>query len=123
MEAILFGEFFKRKRIKLRKTLRQFCLENAFDPGNLSKLERGLLPPPTSSDKIEQYAKALKIKKGSNEWYEFFDLARVSAGRIPKEIFSDKEVLSKLPIVFRTLKGQKLTKEQLTELVKELKKA
>lgn len=123
MEAILFGEFFKRKRIELRKTLRQFCLENGFDPGNLSKLERGLLPPPTSSDKIEHYARALKIKEGSNEWYEFFDLARVSAGKIPKEILSDKEVLSKLPIVFRTLKGQKLTKEQLTKLVKELKKA
>jgi transcriptional regulator with XRE-family HTH domain len=123
MGAILFGEFFKRKRTESRKTLRQFCLENGFDPGNLSKLERGLLSPPTSSDKIEQYARALKIKEGSNEWYDFFDLARVSAGKIPKEILSDKEVLSKLPIVFRTLKGQKLTKEQLTKLVKELKKA
>ncbi len=120
MEAILFGEFFKRRRIALRKTLRQFCLENGFDPGNLSKLERGLLSPPTSSDKLEQYARALKIREGSNEWYEFFDVARVSAGRIPKEIFSDKEVLSKLPLVFRTLKGQKLTKEQLTKLVKDV---
>jgi len=122
VETILFGEFFKRKRIALRKTLRQFCLENGFDPGNLSKLERGLLMPPTSSDKLKQYARALKIKEGSDEWYEFFDVARVSAGRIPKEIFSDKEVLSKLPLVFRTLKGQKLTKEQLTRLAKELKK-
>ena len=122
METILFGEFFKRKRIALRKTLRQFSSENGFDPGNLSKLERGLLMPPTSSDKLKQYARALKIKEGSDEWYEFFDVARVSAGRIPKEIFSDKEVLSKLPLVFRTLKGQKLTKEQLTRLAKELKK-
>jgi len=123
MAAILFGEFFKRNRIALRKTLRQFCLENGFDPGNLSKLERGLLPPPTSSDKLEQYARSLKIKEGSNEWYEFFDLARVSAGRIPKEILSDREILSKLPLVFRTLKGQKLTKEQLAKLVREIKKA
>ena len=122
MEAILFGEFFKRKRIALRKTLRQFSSENGFDPGNLSKLERGLLSPPASSDKLKQYARALKIREGSDEWYEFFDVARVSAGRIPKEIFSDKEVLSKLPLVFRTLKGQKLTKEQLTRLAKELKK-
>lgn len=86
MKPILFGEFFKRKRIALRKTLRQFCLENAFDPGNFSQLERNLLPPPTSSDKIEQYAKALKIKKGSNEWYEFFDLARLSAMMIPIQL-------------------------------------
>jgi transcriptional regulator with XRE-family HTH domain len=121
MSETLFGDFFKKKRIELGKTLRQFCLENNLDPGNVSKLERGLLPPPQSADKLEEYAQSLKIKKGSDDWYEFFYLARLSAGRIPEEILSDKELLSKLPLVFRTLKGQKLTKEQLNKLAEKIK--
>jgi transcriptional regulator with XRE-family HTH domain len=123
MSSALFGEFFKKKRIESGKTLRQFCLENNLDPGNISKLERGILPPPTSEEKLEHYARCLKIKKGSDEWYEFFDLAHASAGRIPEEIVSDENLLSKLPLVFRTLRGQKLTREQLNELAKRLKEA
>jgi len=121
MGSSLFGEFFKKKRIELDKTLRQFCLENGLDPGNISKIERGILPPP-QTEKLEHYAKCLKIKKGSDDWYEFFDLAHASAGRIPDEILSDEEVLSKLPLVFRTLRGQKLNREQLNKLAKEIKK-
>ena len=121
MGSSLFGEFFKKKRMEMGKTLRQFCLENSLDPGNISKIERGILPPPQTS-KLEHYAKCLKIKKGSDDWYEFFDLAHASAGRIPEEILSDEEVLSKLPLVFRTLRGQKLNREQLNKLAKEIKK-
>jgi len=119
--AVLFGRFFKKKRLELGKTLRQFCAENHLDPGNISKLERGLLPPPTSQEKLEHYARCLRIKEGSDEWYEFFDLARASAGRIPEEILSNERLLAKLPLVFRTLRGQKLTREQLNELVEKLK--
>ena len=74
-----FGEFFKEKRIALKKTLRQFCAENKLDPGNISRLERGLMPPPQGSDKLEEYARYLQIKKGSDDWYQFFDLARIEA--------------------------------------------
>lgn len=122
MPTTLFGDFFKKKRIENGKTLRQFCLENSLDPGNISKLERGLLPPPTGEEKLAHYARCLKIKKGSDDWYEFFDLAHASAGRIPDEILSDEKRLLKMPLVFRTLRGQKLTKEQLNKLADELKK-
>src|SRR3989304_556150 len=53
---LTFGEFFKQKRTGLKKTLRQFCAENNLDPGNISKLERGLMAPPQGSDKLEEYA-------------------------------------------------------------------
>ncbi len=122
MRNAIFGVYFKNKRIEMDKTLRQFCLENSLDPGNISKLERGILPPPQNERKLEHYAKCLKIKKGSDDWYEFFDLAHASAGRIPEEILSDEEALAKLPLVFRTLRGQKLSKEQLNKLAKEIKK-
>jgi transcriptional regulator with XRE-family HTH domain len=121
MSSNLFGQFFKKKRIELEMTLRQFCLQNNLDPGNISKIERGILPPPTSAEKLGQYAKSLNIKEGSNDWYEFFDLAHASSGRIPDEILSNKDLVSKLPLVFRTLRGQKLTKDQLNELVEKLR--
>lgn len=120
--AALFGEFFKKKRMGLGKTLRQFCLENDLDPGNISKLERGILPPPASSAKLAHYAKCLGIPEGTDDWLEFFDLARAGAGRIPEEILANKELVSRLPLVFRTLKGQKLTEEQLERLARELEK-
>ena len=41
-----FGEFFKVKRQALGLTLREFCLKHKLDPGNLSRMERGLLAPP-----------------------------------------------------------------------------
>jgi transcriptional regulator with XRE-family HTH domain len=118
----LFGEYFKKKRMGLGKTLRQFCLENDLDPGNISKLERGILPPPASSAKLAHYAKCLGIIEGTDEWLEFFDIARAEAGRIPEEILANKELVSRLPLVFRTLKGQKLTEEQLEKLARQLEK-
>lgn len=118
----LFGEFFKKKRLEMRKTLRQFCLENGLDPGNISKIERGILPPPQSREKLVQYAKCLGIAEGSDEWLEFFDIARTDIGRIPEDLLSDKDIVAQLPLVFRTIKGQKLTKEQLEKFARALEK-
>ena len=53
------------------------------DPGNISKLERGKMPPP-GHDVLERYAGHLGIEEGSSEWYRFFDLAyalQFSAGK------------------------------------------
>ena len=122
-EKKLFGEFFKTRRIANRKTLRQFCIENGLDPGNISKLERGLLPPPQSREKLEEYAGYLKIKKGSDDWYTFFDLAAAETGRIPEDIMTKEKIEDKLPILFRTLRGQKVSDENLEKLVKMLRDA
>ena len=116
-----FGEFFKQRRTALGKTLRQFCQDCGLDPGNISRLERGLLQPPQGRGVLESYAKHLKLKKGSDEWYEFFDLAAAETGRIPQEILEDEELLEKLPILFRTLRGQKVPNEQLDELVRRIR--
>ena len=116
-----FGAFFKARRIGLHKTLREFCAEHGLDPGNLSKLERGLLPPPRSRDKLEEYARFLRLKEGSSEWYELFDLAAAETGRIPADL-CDEEVLRRLPAIFRTLRGRKPTEAQLASLVKRLRR-
>ena len=118
-----FGDFFKQRRIALGLTLREFCRRNGLDPGNISRLERGLLPPPQGRETLENYSKLLKLERGSDEWYTFFDLAAAETGRIPPEILEDEDLLEKLPILFRTLRGQKVPDEQLDELVRKLRKA
>ena len=120
---LTFGEFFKQKRTSLKKTLRQFCAGNKLDPGNISKLERGLMPPPQGSDKLEEYASYLHIKKGTDDWYKFFDLAHISSGRIPEELLNNAKVVTSLPILFRTLSGKKISKKKLDALVELIRKA
>jgi transcriptional regulator with XRE-family HTH domain len=120
---LTFGEFFKEKRIDLKKTLRQFCVENGLDPGNISKLERGRMPPPQRSDKLEEYARFLHIKKSTDDWYTFFDLAAVESGRIPEELLNDAKIAASLPILFRTLRGKKISEKKLDVLVEMIRKA
>lgn len=117
MDATMpFGAFFKEMRRKKGITLRKFCLEHNFDPGNISKLERGVMTPPASREKLKTYALALGIEEGTEEWYNFFDYAAASAGYIPSYIMRDAELVNKLPLVFRTLKGEKISPEKLDEL-------
>jgi len=117
-----FGAFFKEMRRKKGISLRKFCLECKFDPGNVSKLERGVMPPPASREKLETYALALGIEEGSDEWYNFFDYAAASSGNIPSYMMSDSELVKKLPLVFRTLRGEKISPEKLDELAELIRK-
>lgn len=118
-----YGEFFRSARAKAGLSLREFCLENGFDPGNISRLERGLLPPPESRDKLETYAKALRLKKGSDDWYTFFDLAAAERGRIPEDVLSDHALVEKLPVLFRTLRGQRVDEDDLDDLIDRIRRA
>ena len=120
----LFGEFFKKKRIEAGLTLRAFCQKNrGFDPGNISKIERGLLSPPGSREKLEEYAAALSLKPGSSDWIEFFDRAAACKGEIPLEIMNDSELVQKLPLIFRTIRGRKVSDKQLDELAELIRKS
>jgi transcriptional regulator with XRE-family HTH domain len=117
-----FEELFSAKRKALGKTLREFCRENGFDAGNISKIERGILTPPQSKEKRLQYASALGIKKGSDDWLEFCDLATISAGKIPAGIVSDKELMAEVPILFRSIRKEGVEKAKIQELLEALKK-
>ncbi len=117
-----FGDFFSAKRKALRKTLREFCRENGFDAGNISKLERGILSPPKSHEKRLQYALALGITEGSDDWLDFCDLATISAGKIPENIISDKELFNAVPVLFRSIRKEGIEKEKVLDLLNILKK-
>ncbi|MCK4826721.1 helix-turn-helix domain-containing protein, partial [bacterium] len=112
-----FGNFFKQRRRELGLTLREFCRINGFDPGNISKLERGLLPPPSAKEKRLQYANALGIREGTDDWLTFCDLATTSAGKIPQDIVSDEEVMNALPVLFRTIRRRSLDEKDLKKLI------
>ena len=118
----LFGQYFKKMRQKRGLTLRKFCFKHGIDPGNISKLERGVNAPPRSREKLEEYASHLRIKEGTDEWYTYFDLAAACSGNIPHYIMSDDSLVEKLPLVFRTLRGEKVPIDKLKELAELIRK-
>lgn len=100
-------------------TLRSFCTENALDPGNISRIENDIVPPPGKEETVERLALALKIKKGSAEWKRFFDLADLSRGKVPKEL--DERIVRLLPALCRKDDGSKLSEEDIKKLIKLIK--
>jgi hypothetical protein len=114
-----FGKFFNQKRIELNLTLREFCRINEFDP---SKIERGLLAPPQKKEKRLQYAAALGIKEGTDDWLTFCDLATTSVGKMPPDIASDEEVMNALPILFRSVRKKSLDEEDLKKLTESIRR-
>jgi transcriptional regulator with XRE-family HTH domain len=118
-----FGEFFKKMRHKNGLALRQFCLKYELDPGNISKIERGMAAPPSSHKILEKYASYLGIEENSNDWYELFDFAASCSGKLPPDVMSDEQLVEKLPLLFRTIRGQKLDSQKLDELAELIRKS
>src|SRR5262252_8836202 len=71
-----FGAFFRERREGLGLSLREFCRRTGFDQANVSRLERGFLPPPKSQRVLTAYAKGLRLKPKSPEWERFMNLAK-----------------------------------------------
>lgn len=117
-----FGSYVRDLRKERRLGLREFCMTLGKDPSNWSKIERGVLPPPTEEETLLEIASALDIAKGSDQWYKLFDYASVDRGMLPNDIRSDNEILEKLPVFFRTLRGQKPNEDELKRLIELIKK-
>lgn len=100
--AASFGEFFKQRREARDLTLREFCRRNGFDPGNISRLERGLLAPPQLRETLEAYAAALELRPGSTLWTQFMDWAALEGGRIPEGLRRNPKLLEE---AFRRLRS------------------
>ncbi len=122
MAAISFGTLLKKLRKATGLTLRDFCQKNGLDPGNVSRMERGLFPPPQRSDLLERYAIALGLERGNDDWIEFFDVAAASRGSLPEDLLSDEELLRKLPVLFRTLRGSPVPSDKLDELIDQVRR-
>src|SRR5205807_10330439 len=57
-------QFMKQIRERQRLGLREFCLENGYDPSNWSKIEREVLPPPRDEVTLRTWAKQLGLRQG-----------------------------------------------------------
>ena len=112
-----FGEFLKRKRLERRLSLRAFCAAAQVDPANYSKLERGVLAPPREREKLEVYERALGVTPDSPESRELRRLAALQRGELPPAVLADKELMAKLPALFRTLEGDPVDEHLLDDLI------
>lgn len=118
-----FGELLKELRMRAGLSLREFCLRNQIDPGNYSRVERGVFRPPQNREMLEKYALALGLSDGSDEWLQLFDLAAAGRGKIPEDIMSDDELADKLPVLFRTVRGTQVSSEKLNEFVEMIRRS
>lgn len=112
-----FCQFFKQKRRAIG-TVRQFAKDNGYDVAYISRLENGITMPPKDSDKLTKLGLALGIAKGSSEWQEFLDLASMAKNELPIDLQDDERAVAMLPAFYRTLRNEKLDKEEAEKLLK-----
>ena len=113
----MFGKLVKELRSNQRLGLREFCLQTGYDPSNWSKIEREVSPPPKDDATLREWAKQLGLKRNTDDWHKFFNYAAVDAGRIPDHLLEDEELAAHLPVFFRTLSGQKPSREDREKLM------
>jgi len=119
----MFGQFIKELRARQRLGLREFCLAHGHDPSNWSKIEREVLAPQRDEETLRTWAMQLGLRQGSEDWLKFFDYADVDAGRIPDYLLKDEKLVAQLPVFFRTLSGQKPSREDLEKLLEIIQRA
>ena len=112
-----FASFLQSLRRQQQLPLRRFCEQFGLDPGTYSKMERGLRPPPKSRQAQDKLAHQLGLEEGSEARRAFLDAVAISAGQVPQDILDDEAMAAKLPVLFRTIRGEKLAGEQLDGVV------
>lgn len=112
-----FGELLREHRKELRLGLREFALRAGMDPGNLSKLERGILNPPQDRGLLDRLCLALELDLAGAEVQKLRDVAAVENGRIPADIAEDEEIMAKIPLLLRTVHNRQLEPEQVERLI------
>ena len=118
-----FGETIRRRRKEVRLGLREFAQRCDVDPGNLSKIERGRLNPPQDPNTLDRICRALELDLGDDLATELHDLAAVEAGRIPPDLLNDDAVVSKIPVLLRTVKNKQLDEERMEKLIEIIRKS
>jgi transcriptional regulator with XRE-family HTH domain len=112
-----FGDFVRARRTELGFTLRDFCSTFGYDPSNWSKIERGKLPPSDDQHILDVWAEQLNIKKGTNNWQLFSDLAFQDRGKIPTDILGNDVYADALLQFYKILRERQPTHEDIDTLV------
>lgn len=117
-----FHELFKKKRMEIG-TVREFAKRTGLDVAYVSRLENGVTLPPKDSGKLAKLAVSLGVTHDSEEWQEFMDLAAMAKNELPEDLRDDERVASVLPAFYRTLRNEKLNKEEMEELLTLIKRS
>jgi transcriptional regulator with XRE-family HTH domain len=123
MTATSFGELIASRRAELRLTLRKLAERAEIDAGNLSRIERGHAAPPQGEDVLARLADALQLAPGTPDRELLTDLAMTANARIPADLMSDADVMAKMPLLFRTLRGTPLTDEKLERIAEAIRRS
>lgn len=118
-----FGKILKELRIEKKFSLRKICKLTNYDPSNWSKIERGVISPPSEEKTLRKLARILGLSQKSKEFQEFIDRARIAQGIIPRDILSRKDAVKCMPAFFRTLRNEKPTKEEIDRLIEIIRNA
>jgi transcriptional regulator with XRE-family HTH domain len=115
-----FARLLKQQRLAKGLTLREFSRRTGYDVGNLSKMERGILPPPPQIT-VKKWAQVLALAEGSDEYEEF--MAEAVLARQDVSTYFKKDLREALPVLLRSEKSRKLTPEEFQCLVQTLKRS
>ncbi len=116
-----FGFLLNKVRTENNLSIREVCKMVNYDPSNWSKIERGLISPPSDEGTLKSWAKEMKIQK--ENIHDFIDSAQIAQGIIPDDILDRAEMLELMPAFFRTVRNKKPSKEEIDRLVNLIKKA
>src|SRR3989442_13132881 len=86
-----FGEWLKAQRARKRLTLRVFAKKAGLDPGNLSRYERSVVPPPQDHAVLERIGRALGLKPQSATCSNMVHLSAIGGRSIPREVADDPQ--------------------------------
>ncbi len=115
-----FGQFLKRKRLATDLSLRQFARKIAMQPSNYCNIESDSLPPPPPEG-LARIAAALGLRKGTEEFAAFHDLAARGRDEIPADVERIVRQNDLIPAMLRTVEYEKITKEQLRGIIQDLR--
>jgi transcriptional regulator with XRE-family HTH domain len=114
-----FGEYLRKLRLDAGFGLRAFAEAVGMKPSNLSRLETGRLPPPTSAERIRQMAEVLGLKSGSAQFTTLNDLAaEARPGAVPPDIVEYAAKQPGVPLLLRTARGKRLSEQQFKQLAR-----
>ena len=113
-----FGQFVKELRIEAEITLREFSKRIGMDPSNWSKMERGITPPPSNSELLENLVAVLELNPEQKQQLE--DLASLARRELPADL-DDEAILAKLPAFFRAIKGREYTADDLQKMIDDVR--
>jgi len=116
-----FGETLRTFRVRAGIGLRRFADLVNVQASNLSAVEQGRRQPPAGADQLREWADALGLVEGSEDWAVFFDAAR-RRGELPADVrhLADRPLV---PVLLRTIDNRQLDEEQIASLIRELKSA